>query len=254
MIKCKNSYCIHHDDNDKCELKKAYIGTDARCENFEKGFMHYFYYFIHAMSGNFITTFDMSDDMRYCIYYLMKCLPIVYSQDSIRGLIVLRDRDNTDRILSKDDILDMIGSDKLDSDTLQNCIYDFIENGLPTPESKNDTKEVVSHGYGWLSPTAKFMKSPWGTHEETAEKIVNDNEWGEEYNKWLDDRPNNTLGINFRDFLTDIKGYVLIHSPSNIGYYVNYSKKLTKKQREFLYNYFHDMDMTDLAERYLDDE
>ena len=46
----------------------------------------------------------------------------------------------------------------------------------------------------------------------------------------------------YRDFLTEVKGYCLIHNPSGTGgYIVTNIKELTKKQREFLYDYFMDM-------------
>lgn len=92
-----------------------------------------------------------------------------------------------------------------------------------------------------------------GKHEEAAEKIIDSKGFRDEYNEWLDEQPNNTMGINFRDFLIKVKGYALIHSPSNIGYNVTYNKKLTKKQRDFLYGYFSDMGMTFLAEVYLNE-
>ena len=254
MIKCKNRYCKFNDENNKCSLKKAYIGIDAKCENFEKGFLYYFYYFTHEMTGgNMIMLFNMSNDIRYSIYYLMKCLPIVYSVDTIRGFMILRDEDNPDKILSVNDILEMIGSDRFNTDELHNCMYDFQEHGLPTCDEEEEKKKIIDHDYGWVSPTGVFIETPWGEHEEAAERIINEKGFGDEYNKWLDEQPNNTLGINFRDFLIKVKGYALIHSPSNIGYNVTYSKNLTKKQRDFLYGYFSDMGMTLLAEAYLDE-
>ena len=41
-----------------------------------------------------------------------------------------------------------------------------------------------------------------------------------------------------RDFLVYEKGYCLIHDPAGTGYIVTYKKPFTKKQREFLYDYF----------------
>lgn len=67
MIKCKNRYCKFHGEYNKCSLKKAYIGEDARCKNFEKGFLHYFYYFTHEMTGNMILLYNISDDVQYLL-------------------------------------------------------------------------------------------------------------------------------------------------------------------------------------------
>lgn len=60
------------------------------------------------MTGNMILLYNISDDVRYSIYYLMRCLHIVYSVDINRGFMILRDKDKPDSILSADDILDMI--------------------------------------------------------------------------------------------------------------------------------------------------
>lgn len=252
MIKCRNRYCKHHCDGDKCSLKKAYIGVDATCENYEKGFLHYFYYLLGKSRSNFITDVDLNEDMRYSIYYLMKCLPIMYGYDGNRGIITFKDKENPSKIISIDAIYDMIATDRLDNDALNECIKDFMENGLPKPEDDGDDKEPITHEYGWLSPTGEFIESSWGTHEESAREIVERKKWGEEYNNWLESQ-DVLLEINYRDFLSQAKKYVLIHDPGNTGYRVTGSHKLTKKQKEFLYGYFKDMGMTMRAEAYLDE-
>lgn len=254
MIKCKNKYCKNHCTGDKCFLKKAYIGTDACCENYEKGFLHYFYYLLHKNRTNFITDIDLNEDMRYCIYYLMKCMPVVYSYDGNRGIIVFRDKDDSSKILSVDDIYDIIGTDRFNNDEFTNCINDFMENGLPKPESDesdDEKKEPITQEYGWLSPTGEFTESSWGTHEKSAEKIVHRRKWAEEYEEWLDSQEV-SIEINYRDFLIQVKNYVLIHDPSNVGYRVTNIKELTKKQKDFLYEYFLNMGMTLRAETYVD--
>ena len=92
---------------------------------------------------------------------------------------------------------------------------------------------------GWLSPTGDFRKSPFGCHEESAEWIVEDNHFGSEYDEWYQGKLDNGLACLHKDFLIEVKGYALIHDPSNSGgYVVSHSKKLTKLQREFLYDYF----------------
>lgn len=253
MIKCKNRFCKYHCNDNKCELKNSYIGIDSKCENFEKGFLYYFYYFSYELDNkNFISTFNMSDTMRYSIYYLMKVLPIEFSYDDLRGIITLREI-GTDKLLNANDIYKMIQSDKLDSEELNKCFKDFEENGLPKQNNDEPKKEMINHDYGWLSPLGDFIEAPWGEHEEAAEKIINTKNWGDEYNEWLDSQPNKNNFINFRDFLVDVKGYALIHDPSTLGYNVTHRKELTKKQKDFLYGYFIDMGMTLKAEKYLND-
>lgn len=248
MIKCENTYCKHHGENNKCNLKKAVIGIDSMCQNFEKGFMYYFYYFTN-MNSNFITMFDLKEDMRYSIYYLMKCLPIVFSEDYNRGIIVLRDAE-TDKLLTVKDICKMIQSDKMDWDEFQNCIYDFEESGLPNPNPESKVEVKVDHQpFGWLSPTGEFTEGDWGDHEIVANEIINKKGFTEEYDKYEEE----SILNDCRGFLSEIKGYVLIHDPSNLGYIVTNTKPLTKKQKDFLYGYFLDMGMKGRAEGYLED-
>lgn len=248
MIKCKNSYCKHNGENNKCNLKKAMIGLDGRCQHFEKGFFYYFYYFTN-MRSNFITIFDLEDEMRYSIYYLMKCLPIVFSEDYNRGIIVLRDKE-TKELLSTNDICEMIGSDKMDWDELNNCFYDFENSGLPNPNPESKVEVKVDHQpFGWLSPTGKFTKGDWGSHEGVAHEIILNQNWRQEWREWKQDSCETLSG----DFLSQVKGYALIHDPSNLGYIVTNTKPLTKKQKDFLYGYFLDMGMKGRAESYLED-
>ena len=57
-----------------------------------------------------------------------------------------------------------------------------------------------------------------------------------------------------RDFLSEVKGYVLIHNPAGSGnYIVSHVKPLTKKQKDFLYGYFMDLGDKWKAEQYLND-
>lgn len=55
------------------------------------------------------------------------------------------------------------------------------------------------------------------------------------------------------DFLSEVKGYCLIHNPSGYtGYIVTNMKNLTKQQKEFLYGYFMDMGDRFKAEQFVD--
>lgn len=94
--------------------------------------------------------------------------------------------------------------------------------------------------YGWLSPTGKFTPSPWNTHEEYAEKICEQNGWDHEFWEWFDAETSAVCITSrlMRDFLVHEKGYCLIHDPVGNGYIVTHKKPLTKKQQEFLYDYF----------------
>lgn len=94
--------------------------------------------------------------------------------------------------------------------------------------------------YGWLSPIGEFIPSPWNKHEEYAEKICEENRWDQEFWEWFDEEHSVVCITSrlMRDFLVHKKGYCLIHDPTGVGYIVTHQKPLTKKQREFLYDYF----------------
>ena len=105
--------------------------------------------------------------------------------------------------------------------------------------------------FGWLSPTGDFMEATWGTHDEAAKEIITVNSWEDEHFAWHIKKTINKFG-SYRDFLTEVKGYALVHDPSiNSGYIVTHEKPLTKKQKEFLYGYFMDMGNVWQAEEYL---
>jgi hypothetical protein len=253
MIKCKNINCANHCDNNTCKLKNSYITASNTCNNFKKGFLYYFYCFEDAMGdSNFILALGLKDDVRYSIFYLMKVLPIEFAYDDIRGIITLREIGTT-KPLSAKDIYDMIQSDKINEQELRKCIEDFTENGLPTSKNEPEDREYKTQEYGWLSPTGVFTESPFGSHEESAFNIVKHKGWIEEYEEWIESRDNKTVDTNYRDFLQLNKGYALIHDPSGLGYIVTNQKNLTKKQKNFLFNYFSDMGNKLAAEKYVAD-
>lgn len=89
--------------------------------------------------------------------------------------------------------------------------------------------------FGWLSPTGEFVVSDWGEHEGSAFDILCEKGFEDEYDEW-DGHEELRLA---RDFLCEVKGWVLIHNPGmDGGYIVTNIKPMTKKQKEFLYDYF----------------
>ena len=83
--------------------------------------------------------------------------------------------------------------------------------------------------------------------------IVEKNNWENEWHDWK--RKNTSeYDILARDFIAKEKGYILIDNPSGDGgYSVTHLKDPTKKQKEFLYNYFMDIGHTLRAEFYLEE-
>lgn len=104
--------------------------------------------------------------------------------------------------------------------------------------------------FGWLSPTGEFTESEWGTHEQSAFDIIDKYGWEDEYLAYED---RSALGIA-GDFICSVKRYVLIHNPSmDGGYCVTNVKPLTKKQKEFLYDYFMALGNVSRANMYMED-
>lgn len=74
----------------------------------------------------------------------------------------------------------------------------------------------------------------------------------DEYWKWVKENGDNKIGHLMRDFLSEVKGYCLIHNPTGCGgYIVTNMKSLTKRQKEFLYGYFMDMGDRFKAEQFI---
>ena len=260
MIVCDSTGCRFYKARGKCSLKKTHIGENGRCKDFEKGIVYYLFLLPSKMGkSQFITMPELSDDIRYSIYYLMKCTPLQFAYDDTRGMMIFRDSSTDKRLLSGNDIWDLI-SEKLDSEAFRECYDDFENNGLPKATLTEKEKKAVekaqetSKEYGWVSPLGEYTESPWGTYEEYAAKIVESKGWEDEYFDWTAHQVNNTQGINFRDFLIREKNYALIHDPQQLGYHVSEPPHLTKKQKDFLYGYFLDMGLRLKAEKYLSED
>lgn len=103
-----------------------------------------------------------------------------------------------------------------------------------------DKKAEPKNEFGWLSPSGNFVPSPFGSHDESAEKIIEENGWEEEFLTWSDEN-RDSAGIE-RDFLISAKRYVLLHNPNGPAFdaFVTSNDKtpLTKKQKEFLFDYY----------------
>ena len=245
-MKCGNVYCKFQEHNGKCSIsRKVVIGRDAKCQNFEKGFTYYFYHITSVMSSNFICVSNLNDDVRISIYYLMKCLPIAFAVDDIRGIVVVRNT-KTGNLLHINDILEMI--EDLDNEALLECIEEFNEKGVPVI-IKDIKEEYHYKEYGWLSPTGEYKEAQFGDHEKSARIIIEHKKF-KDFKEWS--YREDTSGLA-RDYLVHEKGYALIHDPSGLQrYIVTHNKPLTNKQKDFLYGFFIDMGMTNRAEEYVE--
>ena len=113
-------------------------------------------------------------------------------------------------------------------------------------------EEKHKDNYGWLEPDGTFHPVPWCDHQEFASEVIRERGWWDEFDRWDDDTSIYCNG----DFLTRVKGWVLLHNPGRGVAFVtrDEGKRLTKAQREFLFNYYFDRGEKAKAAEYLEDE
>lgn len=259
---CKNIACKHCYDK-KCTATPE-INERGQCVSFEKGFTYHILKVSDALgSSNFIDMVTIQTegyDLRLGMYYvsLIWGLTMKESEWGLSRLVTFH-KEKGNKALSFDEILKM----PFDVDKLNGLMTDYNAGRLPGKEAEekanNDdvaedaVKTVSSQPYGWLSPGGKFTERDFGEHEAAAQEIAEERGWTEEYYKWYV-LPENA-GKMCRDFLCEVKGYCLIHNPSGYGgYIVTHIKDLTRKQRDFLFDYFIALGDTFKASLYVSDD
>lgn len=251
-MRCKNSYCKYNINKEECSLiDKVIIGNDGICTKYEKGLQYYLTLLPRTMTSNFLLYPDLTYELRCSIYYLMKCIPLSFAADELRGILYFKNKKTGKKMITKDDIWDMIDND-MDMEKLYDCIIEVENKGLPTKDDEDEEeKEIEYKEYGWLSPTGEYYEAEFGDHEAKAREIIKNRNWYSDYREW--EKSSDELYL-CGDYLSRVKGYALIHDPSGLRrYLVTHSKPLTKKQKDFLYGFFIDMNMKSRAEVYIDD-
>jgi hypothetical protein len=89
-----------------------------------------------------------------------------------------------------------------------------------------------SKDYGWLNPNGKFYPVPWGEHTKWAYEYVEKHYPKADY-------------MDEADFLIS-RRWILIHSPANSIPIIEMNSA-TKRQKEFLYDYYMERGMMDDA-------
>jgi len=184
---------------------------------------------------------ELNYDLKLGLYYVMEIFDLGFCQrehGDWRWVMLIDENNeglNTEKIIKR----------KLNGDKLMKHYNDFNNGILPNAATKKEEPKKTSQPFGWLSPTGDFTEGDWGEHEGVALDIIKAKKF--DYNF-------NDLHYTARDFLSEVKGYVLIHNPAGSGnYIVSHVKPLTKRQKEFLYGYFMDLGDKWKAEQYLND-
>lgn len=238
-VYCDNTGCKHRRGS-VCDTTVR-IGRNGKCESFEKGIFYYFNLVGDAMrNSNYIdfVQINADPDLRIGIYYVCTTYRLGFSimEWGTSRLLLFRKEENEDTLKWRE-----IVSLDVDEDAFITICTEFT-NGI-LPEINRQPAKKSAQPYGWLSPRGEFTDADFAEHEAKAEEIVRKQGFWEEYR----DSEYRTC----RDFLTNAKGYCLIHNPSGVGgYLVSHVKPLTKRQREFLYGFFMDIGDTFKAEQY----
>ena len=97
---------------------------------------------------------------------------------------------------------------------------------------------------GWLSPSGVFTESAWGHHEETAEQIMDDNNW---HNEWFRAEDGFIARTLMRDWLCEKKGYILLDDPEfSNNLYITYNPmRITRKQKDIIFGILCDLEVPD---------
>ena len=122
--------------------------------------------------------------------------------------------------------------------------FEDDENENPTSKMVSDIKAldkrikkiITKNDYGWLSPEGKFTPVEWGSHDAWAREYI------EKHFKNVDVwKPFFYAG----DYLTK-QGWLLLHNPHLGAVELSFDEinSASKKQKEFLYDYFTAREMT----------
>lgn len=252
-ITCNNTSCKHQISGGGCNTCITLDGS-GKCKSFEKGFEYYFHIVWDALGNkNFIDMIEVQNnpDLRIGMYYVMECYGLGFTEMEwgTCRMLMLKDGEkgeplNYEKIIARE----------LNVEKFRKHIHDF-ENGIMPSQTQKaaEQSDTKPKEFGWLSPTGVFTKSPFGTHEESAERICERKGFTDEYWEWVEENGGNVIKNLMGDFLSEVKGYCLIHDPSGYGgYIVTNMKTLTKHQKEFLYNYFMDMGDRFKAEQFVE--
>lgn len=247
MNKCNNNLCMFYNPDNTCTHESIGFDKGGFCERFKKGINYYIaLVWAEIEHGNIIPINHLTDELKIGLFYVMDIWGLHFS-DCTRGSwrwVMLCQYPNGPG-LSHEDIKNL---DWNYEKYLQHKA-DLEKGILPGPKTQPEKPKKTSQPFGWLSPSGDFTVAGFADHEDVAQKLIKMRHFLSEYE--AECAMNFTTG---RDFLANVKGYCLIHNPSNDGgYIVSHTKPLTKKQKEFLYGYFADMGDRLRAERYLED-
>ena len=138
-ITCSNIHC-QYNKLKKCIKKNVKISNSGACTSYKAGFSYYFFYCAEHMQTNFLTSVDVKlhPEYKYSIYYMMRCLPVVYTIDYIRGMLIMCHKE-TKEILNANDLLALMETD-LDKDALKNVLKSLMQTAYRNMKRRTSLK------------------------------------------------------------------------------------------------------------------
>ena len=121
-------------------------------------------------------------------------------------------------------------SDETISEDVHPMLRSFLKEQHRLDQSHRQGQSEIQ--YGWLSPDAEFYPVEYGSHYKWAEDYVNEHGWRDDY---MQSDTNNC-----EDYMQTVRHWVLLHNPA-MGlpeYYIDITQKLTKAQRDWLYDFY----------------
>lgn len=242
-IVCSNLCCKHHKKENLCGTA-ASIGAGGKCRSFEKRLTYYFGLVWEALKNkNFIDAIELTAELKIGLYCVMTAYHLRFStiEWGTCRMYALRESE-CGPMLRTADIIAL----PIDEEAVMRIKQELETGRLFSMATNQPQQRKPSQPFGWLSPTGDFTEGDFGEHDAAAREIIRKKGFWEEFRSWRAERQSTC-----RDFLSEVKGYFLIHNPLGIGgYIVSAVKPLTKKQRDFLYGYFMEMGDSIKAELY----
>lgn len=141
-------------------------------------------------------------------------------------------------MISLGDILYQYASDALDVISGRKKI---IGNEIVSCKN-NELKEIINQDFGWLAPNGKFYPADFGEHQAWASKYL------------LEQYKNGKIDLKINEEPGDVlckMGFILLHNPYRYNFSVtrDCSKIITKRQEDFLVEYFESRNMNDWLDK-----
>lgn len=264
MVLCDNVHCKYNRKKDGgknkgksyCILKGDLALANGACKSFERSITWYFNKVWNALENtNMIPFIDLTEELKIGLYYVMQCYDLGFVQQnygSWEWFSLVDHKDKSKKMTYQEIIKRPLNFEKF-AKFLEDYNNGIIAGSQAWREQENMPEPVTpkksSQPYGLLAPNGNFIEGEFGEHEEMAWNILNENNWVENYYE-------ESIGTAC-DYLVNNKYYAIIHCPTGDGGYIVTTcpwHPLSKKQKDFLYNYFYDMGNVMRAECYLDAE